>query len=286
MNSRRAFTLIELLVVIAIIAILAAILFPVFAQAKMSAKVSSSLSNLKQLTLGNIMYSTDYDDVFVLASSYGGSSELAFSGIPYNTWRSLTRPYVKNNQILTDPTGPTPYKQSTLSENNNATLFTSYGYNHMYLAPILFESGRVRYTSTSATAAANPADTVMLGQSSATFSSDANAYVTSATNEPINYFSFRDAPNCGQTPANLVCVDNWGTGSQYSTLALMTKFESGAQTGGWAPRHGNAILLTFADGHAKKTPVGAAAAGTNWSKTSTAASLVFTDRTKYIWDLE
>jgi len=62
---RRAFTLIELLVVIAIIAILAAILFPVFAQAKQAAKVTSSLSGMKQVALGLQMYSADFDDVAV-----------------------------------------------------------------------------------------------------------------------------------------------------------------------------------------------------------------------------
>src|SRR5271157_986880 len=61
---KRAFTLIELLVVIAIIAILAAILFPVFAQAKLAAKKTSSLSNVKQLSLANVMYSNDNDDLF------------------------------------------------------------------------------------------------------------------------------------------------------------------------------------------------------------------------------
>jgi len=61
----RAFTLIELLVVIAIIAILAAILFPVFAQAKASAKVSTATSQIKQLALALPMYSTDYDDMAV-----------------------------------------------------------------------------------------------------------------------------------------------------------------------------------------------------------------------------
>ncbi len=61
---RRGFTLIELLVVIAIIAILAAILFPVFASAKESAKKTTALSNVKQLTTASIMYATDYDDYF------------------------------------------------------------------------------------------------------------------------------------------------------------------------------------------------------------------------------
>lgn len=62
MNNRRGFTLIELLVVIAIIAILAAILFPVFAQARASARQTSCLSNVKQYTLGILMYYQDYSE--------------------------------------------------------------------------------------------------------------------------------------------------------------------------------------------------------------------------------
>jgi len=61
---KKAFTLIELLVVIAIIAILAAILFPVFAQAKAAAKRTSSLSNQKQITTSMFLYTGDYDDVY------------------------------------------------------------------------------------------------------------------------------------------------------------------------------------------------------------------------------
>jgi len=62
-NGNRAFTLIELLVVIAIIAILAAILFPVFAQAKLAAKKTASLSDVKQLSLAYVMYANDFDDM-------------------------------------------------------------------------------------------------------------------------------------------------------------------------------------------------------------------------------
>ncbi|MFX8934016.1 prepilin-type N-terminal cleavage/methylation domain-containing protein, partial [Acinetobacter baumannii] len=59
---KKAFTLIELLVVIAIIAILAAILFPVFAQAKEAAKKTTCLSNTKQIAVSQLLYSHDYDD--------------------------------------------------------------------------------------------------------------------------------------------------------------------------------------------------------------------------------
>jgi len=67
-TNKNGFTLIELLVVIAIIAILAAILFPVFAQAKKAAKSTVALSNVKQMNLGAVIYSDDYDDMY--PSSY------------------------------------------------------------------------------------------------------------------------------------------------------------------------------------------------------------------------
>src|SRR5712672_2262869 len=71
---RRGFTLIELLVVIAIIAILAAILFPVFAQARTKARQASDMSNLKQLGLAWLMYAQDYDEKFIPRSVWVGAA--------------------------------------------------------------------------------------------------------------------------------------------------------------------------------------------------------------------
>jgi prepilin-type N-terminal cleavage/methylation domain-containing protein/prepilin-type processing-associated H-X9-DG protein len=103
---RRGFTLIELLVVIAIIAILTAILFPVFAKAREKARQTSCLSNLKQLTLGVLMYSQDYDEKFNMhvygqpACGEGGSQS------PLYLWDQVIMPYVKNEQIFICPSHP------------------------------------------------------------------------------------------------------------------------------------------------------------------------------------
>jgi prepilin-type N-terminal cleavage/methylation domain-containing protein len=92
---KKAFTLIELLVVIAIIAILAAILFPVFAQAKAAAKKASAISNAKQLLLGEIMYSNDYDDMCVpYFSGYNVGGTPRYTS-PQVYWPQLISAYVQ-----------------------------------------------------------------------------------------------------------------------------------------------------------------------------------------------
>jgi prepilin-type N-terminal cleavage/methylation domain-containing protein/prepilin-type processing-associated H-X9-DG protein len=100
-TSKRAFTLIELLVVIAIIAILAAILFPVFAQARERARAISCVSNLKQIGLGLMMYSQDYDETLPVAfPSMNGINGGDNTVVPLE---SLLEPYIKNSQVWACP---------------------------------------------------------------------------------------------------------------------------------------------------------------------------------------
>ena len=143
-SLKKAFTLIELLVVIAIIAILAAILFPVFAQAKEAAKKTTTLSNVKQLSTGSIIYTTDYDDLFPQTVVYylnqfpqsslawpypagwiqgwdGGSAHVA--DLERNYYANSVQPYVKNMQ-LTEVNGGT-----------NVYLFASDGTSTQTKAP-------------------------------------------------------------------------------------------------------------------------------------------------------
>ncbi|MBC8065347.1 MAG: prepilin-type N-terminal cleavage/methylation domain-containing protein [Chlorobia bacterium] len=106
--KQRAFTLIELLVVIAIIAILAAILFPVFAQAKAAAKKTADLSSSKQLGTATNIYLADYDDVYPVHSFWEG--DWATTAGKANYWPGRILPYMKNLDILrsvVDETRPT-----------------------------------------------------------------------------------------------------------------------------------------------------------------------------------
>lgn len=90
-SKNRAFTLIELLVVIAIIAILTAILFPVFAQAKAAAKNTASLSNIKQITLGALLYAGDNDDM----NPANQFTPVRTEGAEW-VWPFLVAPYTRN----------------------------------------------------------------------------------------------------------------------------------------------------------------------------------------------
>lgn len=159
---KRAFTLIELLVVIAIIAILAAILFPVFAQAKLAAKKTVSLSNLKQIDLAWLMYSGDYDDYTMPAyySQNGFSSTsywwgyLAFPA-PIDLSQGFLQPYAKSQGINADPAF-----QDVVSVNKLGSL--GYGYNYDYLT---YTDANYNQDGLSASSIQEPASTLTFATS-------------------------------------------------------------------------------------------------------------------------
>jgi prepilin-type N-terminal cleavage/methylation domain-containing protein/prepilin-type processing-associated H-X9-DG protein len=152
---KHGFTLIELLVVIAIIAILAAILFPVFAQAREKARQTSCLSNDKQMGTAFMMYVNDYDEAYPMA--FGMASDGAWlwqflHAVPQNWrplpagdrrlnaypthWANSTQPYIKNLQLLACPSGPevrinTPHYNTPVTKWANVS-YTFNGLLHTY----------------------------------------------------------------------------------------------------------------------------------------------------------
>jgi prepilin-type N-terminal cleavage/methylation domain-containing protein/prepilin-type processing-associated H-X9-DG protein len=174
---RHAFTLIELLVVIAIIAILAAILFPVFAQAKLAAKKTASISNLKQTNLGSLLYSGDYDDMIVPFQmpqgadwTFGGTCNYWYSQINWGTYETeykngLLFPYLRNGEVI---------RKDPLAEGIKKDFFpdnTGYGYNFMFAGAQQDGEWCSPYVTKSNTVAADPAGTVLYATTAYLFTS-------------------------------------------------------------------------------------------------------------------
>jgi len=169
-RQARAFTLIELLVVIAIIAILAAILFPVFAQAREKARQATCVSNLKQLGTACTMYAQDYDESYPMLES-GGAVRL--------TVANLLDPYIKTNKKNVNAAGGNLWPEDSIWRCPSGTTYDfgdkqSYftvAYNYLYLTAANpgpagnFKSGGGIYQWTSPgrslAAVAQPADTVL-----------------------------------------------------------------------------------------------------------------------------
>jgi prepilin-type N-terminal cleavage/methylation domain-containing protein/prepilin-type processing-associated H-X9-DG protein len=124
--NRKGFTLIELLVVIAIIAILAAILFPVFAQARTKARQTSDLSNMRQLGTAMMMYLQDYDEKYNPTGNGNGAICPGEPNATWDLWPALLYPYVKNGQVFVSP----QFK----AEDN---LWGTTWYCHAHLQPML-----------------------------------------------------------------------------------------------------------------------------------------------------
>lgn len=144
----RAFTLIELLVVVAILGILAAILFPVFSRARESGRRTSCQSNLKQIGLGMIQYSQDYDEVLI-ADWYSpvvnspkatGADPDDSTLAPRYKWMDAAYPYIKSEQVFTCPSAvgekAKPYiYYKNLATGASTTNYGSYVIVHGYGAP-------------------------------------------------------------------------------------------------------------------------------------------------------
>ncbi len=239
-TTRRAFTLIELLVVIAIIAILAAILFPVFAQAREKARGTSSMSNTKQIGLAFQMYSQDFDETLVLTywpgtSAVGvapGCKRPSRPGSPDQPcaaqtpgWPALLQPYEKNYDLYRCPSVGDPwgiYGNPTFNWWFNWSRFANYGYNWVYLCPTPVSGGSTGGQSPASLASITaPAQTV--------------AFVDSAVN--IGGGAYR---------AGYIVTDP-PTGATANGVYWF---------GGWAsvrpdPRHTDGANVAWADGHSK-----------------------------------
>ncbi len=162
-NMRRpGFTLIELLVVIAIIAILAAILFPVFAQAREKARQASCQSNIRQVGIATLMYTEDYDETFFPWMSYSSTGIWAwdgfmdFSTMTYHANQGFLQPYMKNTQIEDCPTalGLAPF---SIDLANGIPVWAAYGMNQKLIA---YSSGH--YEGVAMATITAPADTVYM----------------------------------------------------------------------------------------------------------------------------
>lgn len=244
MKATKAFTLIELLVVIAIIAILAAILFPVFAQAKAAAKRTASLSNEKQLALGTIIYQGDADDNF----PSGTSAWMCFiEGCGDQYWGQLQwgpaiAPYLKANGLYGSPedslggkvAAPDAWKGLTTSYSPNG--LTSGGGCKGVMC-MLFPGESV----VNATSVSKPADVVMYAEShsdelkSAGLDPNYSAFFNGIFTGWFYYIN-RQLPNqCGTVRTGTSTCD---------------KFPYGIN-GAVSVRSGKTSNFVFCDGHSK-----------------------------------
>lgn len=292
-NNNRGFTLIELLVVIAIIAILAAILFPVFAQAKSQAKKAASISNNKQITLGAIMYMNDYDDRFMIAS-YNMTYD-ANPAHPDAVPLMMAYPYIKNEPIMMDPMDPAGYNDRmfppTMTVNPNSVPYKAqqqffnfcdtadWGINSQYFNPTYIDYPNNKFAfvqhAITQTEIVRPAETYMAVSS---------IWYRTASGAPIGGGNPGVDPPCiydqNYNDTRYAWANDfgyhWYGGWNPSTPLAWNVF------GGVWPWHsgGTMVIASYADGHAKSSQLTSLAAGCNvldsWAG-------IITDKSKYSW---
>ena len=216
-SHKRAFTLIELLVVIAIIAILAAILFPVFAQARAKARGIACLSNVKQVGTAMMMYVQDYDET--TPSGRGGGWE----------WWTELMPYMKSTDLLMCPDRPgTPRTQGNTAGLCVSGLYqlkgyTGYGYNW---GPVNYRGGGLM----------GPSTPVPAGTGCASGGSYHNGTAIASIDSPAEMFAFGDTYDTPRMTIGIgFAMDGAGTMTANSQLRHQQGF----------------FNMCFADGHAK-----------------------------------
>ncbi len=263
--NRRGFTLIELLVVIAIIAILAAILFPVFAQAREQARKTVCLSNCKQITLGVLMYVQDYDESVPPGADWAGHRGDSGGDAQALTWPQLIQTYIKNWNLFRCPSDGQANDQMYLSNclagngvTPNSASFcnsqagidfsrgfqTNFGYNYVYLSPTPNLYPNDVRPGVSLGAIARPAH-MILGVDSTTWWISG----TYPGCSPIQGgYYWADPPSIdgsGNNPAS------WNQGWYFDPNAAPGSACNYNQYGGAWPRHNGLMNVGFMDGHVK-----------------------------------
>ena len=280
----KAFTLIELLVVIGIIAALAAVLFPVFAQAKASAQKTTDLSNIRQIGQATILYEADFNDNFpTYIASYCPSALVANPLNPADSpgsgsggrppmWQYEIYPYIKSWQVFFAPGGPVP-KDPTAKFHN-----LGYGYNYGYLSHLEFSPDPSGcgitgwFSSKSAAGVFSAAKTVAFVDNGG----------TKATLETPSFFgNLVNPPDASNSSEQFYGLPQMGWGLNCENFYAGTNF---AVTDGFDPRYFGGGNISFVDGHASFLPTDRLADGTNFNPNVNCAQTKVTDRTKYLWD--
>ena len=215
MTQRRGFTLIELLVVIAIIAILAAILFPVFAQAREAARKTQCLSNTKQFGTAVMMYVQDYDELYPLSiypASIGGSMR-AFSVF------DAIIPYTKNAGIVACPSEPKAMDWDAILGVAASGIEPNPG---CFGGALGTSPGNFKYLSYNAN------------------------YAVFQEGQGNPYFG-----GGGDPPTAMAALARPAENTIFGDGILLCDFKSPIARLGKAPRHHNGVSCTYADGHSK-----------------------------------
>ncbi|HWD37724.1 MAG TPA: prepilin-type N-terminal cleavage/methylation domain-containing protein [Fimbriimonas sp.] len=281
--SIGGFTLIELLVVIAIIAILAAILFPVFAQAKAAAKKTAAISNSKQVNLAMLEYATDNDDRYPILL-YNGTFDVTQgdSNVHVNI-----RPYYKSEDILMDPLDPASksvrnYPDSSLpaptteaQREYNFGFTADWGVNMQFIGPINVDSsGVIHPTAITTTTMARPANTILA--ISGVWGRDASGATYGGGNYAVDAPCWHDQNGADMRPG-YEGANYWWFGGWVPSQPLAWNVFGGV----W-PWHnsGTQVIVAWGDGHTKAIQMNQVAAGCDVKDSS--AGFV-TDPDKFLW---